>query len=106
MNICRTCKWWQLPPEDEYWGDDDILNPKAHPDVKLPTNFEVRYCNNPRIGFCERPGRPNEASVQDGSYYTANLLTAEQFGCVLHETGWPTLTERERHGNGAQATFG
>lgn len=96
MNPCKTCKWWLVPPVNEYWGSDEILEPKAHPDVPLPVTFEVRYCRNPDIGFCERPTASNRAAVQDGSYYMANLVTAEGFGCVLHESGELTQEDRKR----------
>lgn len=98
INRCKTCKWWQMPLECDYWGDNDLAAPKQWPaGTFLPVEFEVRYCNNPHILFCERPLKRNAASVADGSAYMANLYTAEDFGCPLHEAGIPSMKERNRN---------
>jgi hypothetical protein len=93
-NRCKTCKWWVLPEESEYWGHDEIVSPRQWPqDKPLPVEFEVRYCEHPRLLFCERPAQIDAATVADGSTYMANLLTAENFGCVMHEAGKLTPEE-------------
>lgn len=86
-SCCKTCQWWQLPPEGEYWGSEQYVAPDKpwHPDQKMPVDFEVRYCRNPKLLFCERPAESNTFAVADASDYMANLYTAENFGCVLHE---------------------
>lgn len=83
MNHCRTCVWWTPTPKEDW---DDITGP-WDPDtlepMKLP--FEVRQCKQPDQTFCERPLNPDNFALADGSNYRANLYTAEDFGCVLHQ---------------------
>lgn len=83
MGTCKSCKWWV---KVDGWLNDDICCP-VDPDTFMPMEmpWEVRYCTCPRIRFYERPIEPNEAAVVDGSGFKANLLTASEFGCVLHE---------------------
>jgi hypothetical protein len=45
--------------------------------------YRVRECKNPKIVFYQRPEHDG-AAVCDGSEFAAELLTAEDFGCVLH----------------------
>lgn len=88
---CKTCKWWKAVPERENWefGDniaEDITTPTQWPQgTKIPVEFEVRYCTHPKLLFCERPLESDGFAVADGSHYMANLFTAEDFGCKLHE---------------------
>ena len=86
---CATCKHWQEPNE-KY---DLILYP-FHPGTCERTKTEeeaanvfghrVRYCRNPKVEFYQRP-KIDGAAVVDGSEYRAELITGEEFGCVLHE---------------------
>ena len=46
--------------------------------------FRVRVCGNEKIVFYERPDR-GAAAVVDGSQYRGEFITAEDFGCSLHE---------------------
>ena len=81
MNTCRTCKHWQ-PSERgsiEAPYDPDTFEPMVF-------EFEVRRCMNPRLLFCERPLERDGFAVCDGSTYFAGLYTAEDFGCVNHES--------------------
>ena len=84
---CKTCRHWKIMGvETGYILHRDIVaptDPDTYKESKMP--FEVRHCTNPRILFCERPVQIDGACVADGSTYMANLMTAEQFGCVLHE---------------------
>lgn len=100
LKRCKTCKWWQNEPEDEYWGGKYHISPDKpwNPDEKMPVDFEVRYCTHPKLVFCERPEERDTFAVADGSYYMANLYTAEDFGCVLHAQGEP--------GSGGLGRFG
>jgi len=89
MPRCATCKHWQEP--EEKW--DSILYP-YHPVTldRVETEDEaaklfghrVRYCKHPKVEFYQRP-QIDGACVVDGSEYRAELITGEQFGCVLHE---------------------
>jgi hypothetical protein len=89
---CATCRHWQ-EHEDEQRSWDLILYP-YHPGTHRPTQTEseaakvfgyrVRYCRHPKIEFWQRP-QVDGACVVDGSEYRAELITGEQFGCVLHE---------------------
>jgi hypothetical protein len=88
MNNCKTCKHWQLK-ENRY---NDIVfpyDPETHEKLSddetvIRFGYRVRYCTHPKVLFYERPDI-NGAAVCDGSEYMAELLTAEEFGCVLHE---------------------
>ena len=83
MTTCKTCKHWKIP-SDEYYNeivtphDSDTFEPMEMP-------FQVRFCTSPKITFYERPVESNGATVCDGSNYDADLITAEDFGCVLWE---------------------
>ena len=46
--------------------------------------YTLRYCQHPKILFYQRP-EINGATVMDGSEFKACLVTAPDFGCVLHE---------------------
>ena len=86
---CKTCKHWhnKAPDRSGWFEHQDIINP-VDPDTmdEMDMPFEVRHCSNPKLLFCERPVEANGFAVADGSTYMANLMTAEGFGCVLHET--------------------
>ncbi len=89
MNNCKTCKWWIAHEEPRYEVGEEY-NGEAkpwNPDEPMPHEFEVRFCRHPKLLFCERPLESNTFAVSDGSMYAANLHTAENFGCVLHEAG-------------------
>lgn len=81
---CQTCKHWSVA--GPRGSTDEIINP-TDPDTYEPmvTTFEVRICKHPRLLFCERPLESDGFAVADGSRYMANLYTAQDFGCLLHE---------------------
>lgn len=90
---CETCKFWQLDNEDRtylhpivfpYHPGKDFEQCQTEEEVVAAFGYRVRYCTNPKIVFYQRP-EINAATVVDGSEYRAALLTAEKFGCVLHE---------------------
>lgn len=84
--ICNTCKWWQEQDRDGGDYDSGLMNPYDMDTGKpMALLFKVRYCNNPKITFYERPVEPDGATVIDGSMYKANLVTGPEFGCVLWE---------------------
>ena len=91
MNCCATCRYWQ---EDEERRYHSVINPpdpvtyeqcKTEEEIAAKWGHRVRYCAHPKILFYQRP-EIDAAAVVDGSEYDASLLTAEQFGCVLHES--------------------
>lgn len=99
MERCKTCKWWQLG-EGRY---DSLMfpldpatyrRPESEDEVKAKYGFLVRNCEHPKVVFYERP-QHDGATVCDGSEYDAHLLTAEDFGCVLHEPSEQPQTEPE-----------
>lgn len=70
MGNCSTCKFWEP------------FGVNKHPDW-----FTAR-----RLGLCRKASMIDDqydetsiALAQDGSNYTANLRTAAEFGCVMHE---------------------
>lgn len=84
MNMCKTCKHWQLPRER--FRESDICSP-LDPDTYKPMQrgFEVRICRMPTQTFSECPTEINGFGLADGSDYYAVMATAEGFGCVRHE---------------------
>lgn len=87
---CKTCKHWQ---EGKDFPECNITRP-VHPgtvtrvkdeaEAVAVFGYAVRECSHPKVLFFQRP-EIDGATVCDGSEYAACLLTAEQFGCVLHE---------------------
>lgn len=85
--ICKTCKWWiENEPGGalEWWILKQLRTP-LDPDTfermeNLP--FDVKRCSSPRLTFYERPVESTGACLVDGSEYMAELITAEEFGCV------------------------
>ena len=87
LGRCRTCKHWQKPSESGSYHKNDLCDyrdPVTFEDLDAP--YEVRICEHPEQGFCERPLGWDGFSIADGSTYFACLATAEGFGCVRHET--------------------
>ena len=80
---CRTCVHWQ---KEE--GRGEYMTDPEDPDTYEPMEFEfeVRQCTHPKLLFCERPLERDGFAVADGSQYFAGLYTAEDFGCVQHES--------------------
>lgn len=87
MNLCKTCKFWVVP-DGNSWRAKDICQP-TDPDTYEPmqTEFEVRECSSLKIFRFERPVINDGVSLIDGSDYMADMMTAENFGCVNHEAG-------------------
>ena len=90
-NLCKTCKHWQLGEENRY---DSLIFPydpdtyEQEPDEQANAakwGHRVRRCKHPRLLFYQRPDK-DAAAVCDGSKYHAELITGEEFGCVLHES--------------------
>jgi len=83
LQNCKTCKWWLVDDDERYAR---ITQPEdIDTGVKMELPFEVRHCYSPRLLFYERPLESCGAAVVDGSMYQAALLTAEDYGCPLHE---------------------
>ncbi len=83
LPTCKTCAHWKSSERE--W--EEIEHP-VDPDTyeRMETTFDVRRCDHPKLLFCERPLEPNGFAVADGSEYMAILYTAEDFGCVRHES--------------------
>lgn len=91
MQNCKTCKHWKLTKV--YGCCEDLISPpdpvtyircKNEEEIKQKWGTVVRCCEHPKIVFCQRPSIDG-AAVVDGSEFFAKLITAENFGCVLHE---------------------
>lgn len=83
MKTCKTCIHWKEPKHDGY----SICHPydfDTGEHMQLP--FKVRQCTHPKLAFCERPVESDGFAVADGSTYMADFYTAEEFGCVKHES--------------------
>jgi hypothetical protein len=87
---CATCKWWKLNEDSRYssviFPYDPVTYEKEEDEEKNAAKWghRVRRCKHPRVVFYQRPDK-DAAAVCDGSEYHAELLTGEDFGCVLHE---------------------
>lgn len=87
---CSTCKWWQLDEDSRYsrviFPFDPVTYEQEEDEEKNAAKWghRVRQCKHPRVVFYQRPDQ-DAAAVCDGSEYHAELLTGEDFGCVLHE---------------------
>lgn len=94
MNRCKTCRWWDSTASEIEWiPARNILQPHdpieyteadTPEKVKALFGYNVGLCKSPKVLFYEFPSRDG-ACVVDGSQYAASLVTAEEFGCVLHE---------------------
>lgn len=89
MNTCKTCNYW-VQHEDRYHSICFPRKPGSaweqcddEAEVVAIFGHRVRVCEHPKVLFYQRPERDG-AAVCDGSEYAAELLTAEDFGCVLH----------------------
>jgi hypothetical protein len=85
MKLCKTCKWWK-DPENEDYKAEWICNPHdqdTFEKAKMP--FEVKMCYHPGIAYFERNPSSSGISLVDGSEYYAMMCTGENFGCVNHE---------------------
>lgn len=91
---CRTCKHWYVDTTDSY-AENVIYQVKDGLDcsdtrdlnedeITRKLGHAVKHCNNPKLLFFDRPESDGMAVI-DGDYYHASLLTAEGFGCSLHE---------------------
>lgn len=84
---CKTCKHWTRPSDTAGRFIDEMCKP-IDQDTYEPMNrgFEARVCQQPTQTFCETPVERDGFGLADGSDYTATLVTAEDFGCVRHES--------------------
>jgi hypothetical protein len=85
MKQCKTCKHWTAVDKNEWNEICNPYDPDTFESMEMP--FEVRRCEHPKLLFCERPVEINGFATMDGSEYKADLYTAEEYGCVLHEEG-------------------
>lgn len=58
-------------------------DPDSYEPMLMP--WEVRHCESPNILFYERPIKPTQACVVDGSQYHAALITGPEFSCPNFE---------------------
>jgi hypothetical protein len=90
MNTCKTCKHW-LPPRNPY-REVEGTNVCA----RIPQYWDATMWapdGESRTLLPEYEGVT--AFTQDGSDYSADLLTLPDFGCTLHEPAGtpPEVTE-------------
>lgn len=87
MNTCKTCKHWKKAGPWEtgyglglgtcgkfpmYWDATEWSEEDEEGGVGITRKLNDKY-------------KDNKAFLQDGSDYSADLLTKESFGCVEHE---------------------
>lgn len=70
-NRCVTCKFWS---EGVTWSST----------IDIP-NFRTGYCNAIEM-LWEHKGPQITISEAMSDTYPAQLITAEQFGCVMHQS--------------------
>lgn len=94
MNTCSTCRHWQFDSTRyntivmPYKPNDSWEQCETEEEAVAQRGYRVRYCKAPGVVFYQQPA-VNGAALCDGSEYKAYLITGEQFGCVLHESGQP-----------------
>lgn len=94
---CATCRFWVRDvapwPEEVYFpplGDaaaadgDWAACDTDEASIVARGLHRVRRCAHPKIVFYQRPARDG-AALLDGSQYRASFVTAEGYGCLLHE---------------------
>jgi hypothetical protein len=88
VNTCKTCSHWIANPQTkQWWRVEEVCRP-IDPDTYQPMqrDFAVRICMLPSQTFCEAVTERNGFGLADGSGYMALFATAEDFGCVRHES--------------------
>ena len=85
MERCKTCKHWVLETHDG-WG---VALEEAGECTKARQIWDVTEVKEPENGADYRVLLPEHAAilavVEDGSGYSARLVTMPDFGCVQHE---------------------
>ncbi len=90
MKTCKQCRHWRLDKDsrssDVIFPPDPVTYEREEDEERNAKKWghKVRKCCHPKIIFYQRPEK-NAAAICDGSEYRAELLTSEDFGCVLHE---------------------
>ena len=90
MNHCKTCIHWTSAEDCKEYTAVDMCRlrcPSTGSYIRYEehSEFEVRVCAHPGQTKFERPVTKNGFGLTDASTYLAILVTAEEFGCVLHE---------------------
>jgi len=80
MNYCRTCKYWTKVEE---WATGHHQGLGLCDNVPMLWNATIWNKEGERV--LSDKYKDTKAFAQDGSDYTAYLLTAPDFGCVSHE---------------------
>ena len=87
METCKTCRHWTVPNNKEPFDGESLCRPIAQDTLEpMDIGFEIRLCKNPCQTFSESPTEINGFGLTDASMYYAVLATAEEFGCVRHES--------------------
>lgn len=91
MDRCKTCRWWGTASREWEHHTDGFSGRFRNAHIETPlvghkqranADPEVHLCGSPSLRAFIRPCGKTEASVVDGSEYSAELITAEDFGCV------------------------
>lgn len=82
MERCNTCKHWDSVMEGEYGalrgsGGCKAARPIWEVTEMKPPNYDERILLPEHAGLL--------CVVEDGSHYTAELITMPDFGCVMHK---------------------
>lgn len=76
MNTCKSCKFWVVPT---------VLLSKGYAQEAGPDQPEIRACRCPKFAKQQQPTERKPAALVDPTAGGAMFITAENFGCVLHE---------------------
>jgi hypothetical protein len=83
MNLCKTCEHWKVYDGNLWDGITDPTDVDGNP---MEMTFLVRDCQHPALVMFERTCEKNGFGLTDASQFFARLSTAENFGCVRHES--------------------
>ena len=88
MNTCKTCKYWVDPDPDDDFYADNAINDRDENCCPTPirSGFQCKVCEMPGKTYFEPPKEINGFALIDAEMYYAALITAEDFGCVRHES--------------------
>lgn len=85
MNTCKTCRWWDAKPLDEF-ADTECGPAPDYPSLKIVP----RPCCCPLIVDVSN-GKWNDLALDAAGYsdcegYYATFRTGQDFGCIHHQT--------------------
>jgi len=92
MDICKTCKHWQLNDEHKVVSLAALLEGRGEDlqtekDIRKKMGFGIRECLHPKVTSDSRhQSIERDSVILDYDYESVRrLYTGEYFGCIHHE---------------------